>query len=88
VLVVQGAGVASQTVNPMVLLITTVDRVGGKALGDVMALCLGFYFLMIPVALHLCFARLLMVAALDRYVSIWFSKLNVHRVPFESALEQ
>ncbi len=88
VLVVQGAGVAANTVNPMVLLIGTVDQVFGKVVGDVMALGLGFYFLMIPVALHLCFSRLLLVASLDRQVSIWFATLNRQRIPLHAIVSQ
>jgi amino acid transporter len=88
VLVVQGSGVAANTVNPMVLLISTVDSVFGKAIGNIMAFCLGFYFLMIPVAYHICFARLLMVAAIDRRVSIRFARLNKHRVPVNALLVQ
>jgi glutamate:GABA antiporter len=88
VLVVQGAGVASHTVNPMVLLIGTVDQVFGKTVGDVMALGLGLYFFMIPVALHLCFSRLLLVASLDRHISIWFAALNRQRVPLHAIVSQ
>jgi glutamate:GABA antiporter len=88
VLVVQGAGMAANTVNPMVLLIGTVDQVFGKAVGDVMALGLGLYFLMIPVALHLCFSRLLLVAALDRQISIWFATLTRQRVPLHAIVSQ
>ena len=88
VLVVQGAGVASHTVNPMVLLIGTVDQVFGKTVRNIMALGLGFYFLMIPVALHLCFSRLLLVASLDRHISIWFAALNRQRVPLHAIMSQ
>ncbi|MGB8346702.1 MAG: amino acid permease [Ktedonobacteraceae bacterium] len=48
-LVVQGANAAASTVNPLLLVITTVDRVFGNVGGNMMALCLLFYFLMIPV---------------------------------------
>jgi glutamate:GABA antiporter len=88
VLVVQGAGVAANTVNPMVLLIGTVDQVFGNVVGNVMALGLGFYFLMIPVALHLCFSRLLLVSALDRQISIWFATLTRQRVPLHAIVSQ
>jgi amino acid transporter len=81
VLVIQGAGAAMNTVNPLVLLLSTVQRVFGLPLRNVMALCLGFYFLMIPVALHVCFARLLVVFSLDRRISRWFGKVTRHRVP-------
>jgi amino acid transporter len=88
VLVISGSGVAAQTVNPMVLLISIVESVCGKTVGDIMALCLGCYFLLIPVALHLCFSRLLVVASLDRQISIWFAKLTPHRVPVHALLAQ
>lgn len=87
-LVVQGANAAANTVNPLLLVITTVDRVFGKTGGDVMALCLLFYFLLIPVALNVCFARLFLVSAIDGRVSIWFAKLNRDRVPVHALLTQ
>ncbi|HLG77162.1 MAG TPA: APC family permease [Ktedonobacteraceae bacterium] len=89
ILVVQGAGVAANTYNPMVLLISTVDQVfGGKIAGDVMAICLGFYFLMIPVAGHVCCARLLLVGSVDRRISIRYAKLNKNRVPINAIVTQ
>ena len=87
-LAVQGASAAASTVNPLLLVITTVDRAFGKAGGDVMVLCLLFYFLMIPVALNVCFARLFLVAAIDGRVSVWFAKLNRDRVPVHALLTQ
>jgi amino acid transporter len=87
-LTVQGANAAASTVNPLLLVITTVDHVFGKVGGNVMALCLMFYFLLIPVALNVCFARLLLVAAIDGRVSIWFAKLNRNRVPVHALLTQ
>jgi amino acid transporter len=88
VLVVKGASTAANTVNPIVLLIATVDQVFGKAGGSVMALCLLLYFLMIPVALNVCFARLLLVAAFDGRVSAWFARLNRARVPTHALMAQ
>ncbi len=88
VLTVQGAGMAANTVNPMGLLIGTVDTVFGKTIGNVMLLGLGFYFLMIPVALHMCFARMLLVASIERRISLWFAKLNSHRVPSNALAAQ
>jgi glutamate:GABA antiporter len=87
-LTVQGANTALNTANPLLLLITTVNSVFGKVLGDVMALCLLFYFLMIPVALNLCCARLLMAAALDKRISARFARLNLHRVPVAALITQ
>ena len=87
-LVVQGANVAATTVNPMVLLIATVETMFGKVGGCVMAVCLMLYFLMIPVALNVCFARLFLVAAIDGRVSVWFAKLNKQRVPTHAMVAQ
>lgn len=87
-LVVQGASVAGNTANPISLLIATVDGVLGKGLGTVMAVCLMFYFLMIPVALNVCFARFLVVAAVDQRVTKWFARLNHERVPTNALLSQ
>lgn len=87
-LVVQGANVASNTVNPMLLLLTTVESVFGRVGGNVMAVCLLFYFLLIPVALNVCFARLFMVAAIDGRVSIRFARLNKERVPVNALVMQ
>jgi len=87
-LVVQGANTAANTVNPMILLLATVGSVFGKTSGSVMAICLMLYFLMIPVALNICFARLLLVAAIDGRVSVWFAKLNKDRVPTHALVAQ
>jgi amino acid transporter len=81
VLVIQGKGAAQQTVNPMVLLVGTVDHVFGQTMGSIMAFCLLLYFLMIPVALNLCFSRLLVVAALHQQISVNFACLTRQRVP-------
>jgi amino acid transporter len=88
VLVIQGADAAMNTVNPMVLLISTVQSVFGMTMGKLMALCLGFYFLLIPVALHVCFSRVLVVFALDRRISGWFSRVTLHRVPRNAIIAQ
>ena len=88
VLVVQGSTVAAATVNPMVLLISTVDKAFGTTVGDAMALGLGFYFVMIPVALHVCFARLLLVASLERRISLWFGRLSAQRIPLNALAAQ
>jgi amino acid permease len=72
----------------MLLLLTTVESVFGRVGGDVMAVCLLFYFLLIPVALNVCFARLFMVAAIDGRVSIHFARLNKERVPVNALVMQ
>ena len=87
-LVVQGVGVAGNTVNPMVLLLATVQSAFGKLGGEVMAVCLLCYFLLIPVALNVCFARLFMVAAIDGRVSVRFARLNKERVPVNALVMQ
>ena len=43
---------------------------------------------MIPVALHLCFSRLLVVGSLDRRISLWFGKITVQRVPRHAIISQ
>ncbi len=80
-LVVQGPGAAAATVNPLSLVLATVDHTLGKAAGNGMIVCLLLYFLLIPAALNLCFARLLVVASIDRRVSLRFARLNRFRVP-------
>ena len=80
-LVVQGPGAAAATVNPLSLVLATVDQTLGKTVGNVMIGCLLLYFLLIPAALNLCFARLLLVASIDRRVSVRFARLNRFRVP-------
>jgi amino acid transporter len=87
-LAVQGASVAGNTVNPMLLLLTTVQGVFGRVGGDLMAVCLLCYFLLIPVALNLCFARLFLVAAIDGRVSVRFARLNRERVPINALVMQ
>lgn len=85
---VQGASVAGNTVNPMVLLIATVESAFGRVGGSIMAICLLLYFLLIPVALNLCFARLFLVAAIDGRVSVRFARLNKNRVPTSALITQ
>ena len=80
-LVVQGPAAAAATVNPLALVLATVDQTLGKVAGDVLIGCLLLYFVLIPAALNLCFARLFMVAAIDRRVSLRFARLNRFRVP-------
>lgn len=87
-LVVKGATAAQNTVNPISLLVATVDGTLGKFFGSVMIICLMFYFLMIPVALNVCFARFLVVASVDRRMTKWLAKLNKDRVPTHALLSQ
>jgi amino acid transporter len=87
-LIVQGAVVAAQTFNPLLLLIATVDQVFGRGVGDVVAVCLLAYFVLVPVALQLCFVRLPLAAAIDRHISIRFGRLNKQRVPIAAVWMQ
>jgi glutamate:GABA antiporter len=80
-LVVQGPGAAAATLNPLSLVLATVDRTLGKEAGNALIVCLLLYFLLIPAALNLCFARLFVVASIDRRVSLRFARLNRFRVP-------
>ena len=74
-------GAAANVSNPIVLAIATVDRVFGTVGGNIVAICIQFYFFAIVVALNVCYGRLFMVAAIDRRVSVRFAQLNSQRVP-------
>jgi glutamate:GABA antiporter len=87
-LAVQGPSVAGNTVNPMLLLLTTVQSAFGRVGAQIMAVCLLCYFLLIPVALNLCFARLFLVAAIDGRVSVRFARLNKERAPTNALVMQ
>jgi amino acid transporter len=80
-LTVEGANIAATTSNPVILAIMTADTVFGKAAGDVVAVCVMFFFFAIVVALNVGYGRLLMVAGIEGRISVWFALLNKVRVP-------
>jgi amino acid transporter len=88
-LLIQGVKGASTTINPLQLLITTMDLVfHNKIPGAIMASILLLYFALIPVALNICFARLLVTASADYRISTRFAQLNQHRVPVKALVAQ
>ncbi len=87
-LAVQGAGAAQNTANPIVLLIATVDSVFGKLWGNITAVCLMCFFVVVPIVENVVSARLLMVAAIDLRLPTWLGRLNTHRAPANAVLFQ
>jgi Amino acid transporters len=84
VLIVMGRNAAD---NPFAL-VTTVDIVLGKGIGLVTALCLmGTFFGTILIYNYL-YARLLLVAGLDRRLPSFFAHLNERHVPAHAILFQ
>jgi amino acid transporter len=77
-LVVEGAANASAT--PFSL-ISTVDTALGKVIGAITCVCLMSFFLMTTAVYSYTYARLPLVAALDRRLPVLLGKLNRHRVP-------
>jgi len=84
-LVVQGSSVGS--VGGFSL-ITNVDMVLGKPFGDITAICIIAFFVIVPVVYNYTFARLLMVAGIDRRLPANIGKLNKHRVPANAIIFQ
>lgn len=84
VLVVMGRNAAD---NPFAL-VTTVDIVLGKGIGLVTALCLMGTFFGTVLIYNYLYARILLVAGLDRRLPPIISRLNTHRVPANAILFQ
>lgn len=84
-LIVQGSKVGS--VGGFAL-VTTVDMSLGKVLGDIVAICIICFFIMVPVAYNCTFARLLLVAGIDQRLPIKVGKLNKNRVPANAIILQ
>jgi len=60
----------------------------GKTLGDITAVCIICFFVMIPVVYNCAFARLLLVAGIDQRLPVNIGKLNKHRVPANAMIFQ
>ena len=89
ILVVQGQNAAMSASNPDTVLIATVDQVfGGKFFGDIVAITIMAFFVIVPVVYNYAFARLLLVAGIDQRLPINIGKLNKHRVPSNAILFQ
>jgi glutamate:GABA antiporter len=77
-LVVQGSAVGSIGGYSLV---TNVDMVLGKFAGNITALCIIGFFVIVPVVYNYTFARLLLVGAIDQRLPMKVGRLNKHRVP-------
>jgi amino acid transporter len=84
-LVVQGADAAS--VGPFAV-ITLIDQVFGKFLGNIAAICVIAFFPIFTTILNCSFARLLMVTSIDRRLPIGLGKLNKNRAPANAIIFQ
>ena len=85
-LVTQGGAAASTTGN--FSLITTVDMVLGKFMGNVVVVCIMCFFVLVPAVYNYGFARLLFVAGIDQRLPQVMGRLNKHRVPANAILFQ
>lgn len=84
-LVVQGSAVGSVGGFSLVM---NVDMTLGKVAGNITALCIIGFFVLVPVVYNTTFARLLFVAGVDNRLPIGLGKLNKNRVPSNAILFQ
>lgn len=84
VLVVQGQNAAY---NPFAM-VTTVDMVLGKVVGSITAICLMSSFIATVLVYNYVFARLLLVASVDKRLPAGAGRLNKHRVPANAIIFQ
>jgi amino acid transporter len=84
VLVVQGP---NPSYSPFEL-VTTVDKVLGKTAGSITAVCFMSSFIATVLVYNYLYARLLMVASIDRRLPMAVGKLNKHRVPSNAIIFQ
>ncbi len=69
-------------------LVMAVDQVLGKFAGDVVTICIVSFFVMVPVVYNYTFARLLLVAGIDKRLPKTVGKLNKNRAPVNAILFQ
>ena len=84
-LIVQGPHAAM--IGPFSV-ISTIDQVFGKFTGSIACACVIAFFIIFTALLNSIFARLLLVAALDRRLPIGLGKLDENRVPLYAILFQ
>lgn len=87
-LVVQGAGAAQMAPNPIALLIATADAAFGKLGGNLAAVGVMCFFVIVAAVENVVSARLLMVAAIDRRIPTWLGRLSKVRVPANAIMLQ
>jgi amino acid transporter len=86
--VVQGPTAIASASNPVSVLVGTVDTNLGKFAGSVTALCITAFFVTVPIVYNYAFARLLLVAGIDKRLPPSVGKLNKNRVPSTAIIFQ
>ncbi len=84
-LVVQGPHAA---IGGPFSIIKTIDLVFGKFVGNIASVCVIAFFVVFTALLNSIFARLLLVASLDRRLPIGLGKLDENRVPLNAVMFQ
>jgi amino acid transporter len=84
-LVVEGPRAAAS--GPFAI-ISIIDQVFGKGVGDLAVTCVITFFLVLTALLNVIFARLLLVGALDRRLPIALGKLDENRTPLTAVVFQ
>ncbi len=69
-------------------LVMIVDQSLGKLAGNITAIGIISFFIMVPVVYNYTFARLLLVAGIDQRLPVGIAKLNKNRVPSNAILFQ
>jgi len=69
-------------------IVNIIDLVFGKFAGNIAAACVITYFLVLTALFNSIFARLLLLAALDRRLPVGLGKLDENRVPLNAVLFQ
>ena len=84
-LVVQGPHAA---ITGPFSIISTIDQVFGKFVGDIVCACVVAFFLVFTAILNSIFGRLLLVGAIDRRLPVWLGRLDENRVPLNAIIFQ
>jgi len=69
-------------------IISTIDHVFGKFIGNISSACVIVFFIVFTALLNSIFGRLLLVAAVDRRLPIGLGKLDENRVPLNAIMFQ
>ncbi|QBD79649.1 amino acid permease [Ktedonosporobacter rubrisoli] len=69
-------------------IITVVDQVFGRFMGDIAAICVIAFFPVFVTLMNIAFGRLLMATSIDRRFPIGLARLNRHRVPKNAIIFQ
>jgi amino acid transporter len=84
-LIVQGANVGNIGGFSLVM---NVDQTLGKFFGNITAICITFFFIMVPAVYNNAFARLLLVGGIDQRLPAKIGRLNKNRVPYNALIFQ